>query len=275
MSGARKVENRASFEHELNSFLHCHFVHDALCANSAMPWLAMAHVGSSARAYALFIGVDSAMLKYQLETAGLPGVGPGSNILIDDRELTTLISTGTEAHRASSRSSTTNAGFLFLRLTIVLALLTCPVRLTALFFRSPSVLSSLLRGEGLGTIVLRHGLHDGLFFLGVDDCDGVGEGFLRAGLAFGVGAAHDLDFDAEDALAEEDVAGGAVDEVVDGLAGVDHEAVLVSGQLCKMNVLEVDLTVNFMLLALAALSFPDTTTSQPLAPLSIMKRRTP
>jgi hypothetical protein len=34
-------------------------------------------------------------------------------------------------------------------------------------------------------------------------------------------------------------------------------------------------TVNFMLLARAALSFPETTTSQPLAPDSMMNLRTP
>lgn len=35
------------------------------------------------------------------------------------------------------------------------------------------------------------------------------------------------------------------------------------------------LTVNFMLFALAALNFPLTTTSQPLAPLSMMNLNTP
>lgn len=80
-------------------------------------------------------------------------------------------------------------------------------------------------GGSLGAVVLADGLEDGLLLLGLDDGDGVGEGLLGAGLALGVGAAHDLDLDAQDTLAEEDVAGGGVDEVVLGLAGVDHEAV--------------------------------------------------
>lgn len=72
---------------------------------------------------------------------------------------------------------------------------------------------------------MAHGGNDARFFLGLDDGDGVRERLGRAGLALGVGAAHDLDLDTQDTLAEQNVAGGAVDEVAGGLAGVDHEAV--------------------------------------------------
>lgn len=79
--------------------------------------------------------------------------------------------------------------------------------------------------SGLGTIVLADGLDDGLLLLGLDDGDGVGERLLGTGLALGVGAAHDLDLDTENTLAEQDVASGVVNEVLGGLTGVDHEAV--------------------------------------------------
>jgi len=88
------------------------------------------------------------------------------------------------------------------------------------------LLSELLGSNGLGTVVLAHGLENGLLLLGLDDGDRVGEGLLGAGLALGVGAAHDLDLDTKDTLAEEDVAGGGVNELLGGLTGVDHEAVL-------------------------------------------------
>lgn len=91
----------------------------------------------------------------------------------------------------------------------------------------PLLLGSLLRGDGLCAVVLGHGLHDGLLLLGLDDGDRVGERLGGAGLALGVGATHDLDLDTEHTLAEEDVAGGLVDEVLCGLTGVDHEAVLI------------------------------------------------
>lgn len=104
-----------------------------------------------------------------------------------------------------------------------------------LFLSGSGFLTTLLGGAGslglgldlggLGTVVLAHGSDDAGLLLGLDDGNGVGQGLGRAGLALGVGAAHDLDLDAEDTLAQEDVTGGAVDEVTGGLAGVDHEAV--------------------------------------------------
>jgi len=100
-------------------------------------------------------------------------------------------------------------------------------RLTALLLLcQPLLLSGLLSGQSFSTVVLGHGLHNWLLLLGLDDGDGVGERLGWAGLALGVGAAHDLDLDTQDTLAEEDVAGGMVDEVLGGLTGVDHEAVL-------------------------------------------------
>lgn len=88
------------------------------------------------------------------------------------------------------------------------------------------LLGKLLGSKSLGTVVLAHGLENGLLLLGLDDGDGVGEGLLGAGLALGVGTAHDLDLDTEDTLAKEDVAGSGVDELLGGLTGVDHETVL-------------------------------------------------
>lgn len=105
------------------------------------------------------------------------------------------------------------------------------LRLSLGLLASLGLLLRLLRlsgGLGLGglsAVVLGHGLDDGLLLLGLEDGDGVGESLLGAGLALGVGAAHDLDLDAENTLAEEDVAGGVVDEVLGGLTRVDHEAV--------------------------------------------------
>lgn len=92
--------------------------------------------------------------------------------------------------------------------------------------RLPGLLCSLLGGNGLGAVVLRHGLDNGLLLLGLDDGDGVGKRLGWAGLALGVGAAHDLDLDAEHTLAEQNVAGSVVDEVLSGLTRVDHETVL-------------------------------------------------
>ena len=105
-------------------------------------------------------------------------------------------------------------------------LLTALLRLIRLLLLRTRRLSRLLSSNGLGAVVLAHRLHRWLVFLGLDDGDGVRERLLRAGLAFGVAAAHDLDFDTEDTLAEEDVAGCGVDEVFGGLTGVNHEAVL-------------------------------------------------
>ena len=60
----------------------------------------------------------------------------------------------------------------------------------ALFARRlPAVL------DGLGTVVLRHGLDDALLLLGLDDCDGVRKRLLGTRLALWVGTAHDLDLD--------------------------------------------------------------------------------
>lgn len=90
--------------------------------------------------------------------------------------------------------------------------------------------TNILRSLGLGlgglsAIVLADGLDNSLLLLGLDDGDSIREGLLGTGLALGVGTAHDLDLDTQDTLTEQDVAGGAVDEVLGGLAGVDHEAV--------------------------------------------------
>lgn len=89
----------------------------------------------------------------------------------------------------------------------------------------PGSLSRSLDLGGLSAVVLRNGLDDRGLVLGLENGDGVRQGLLGAGLALGVGAAHDLDLDTEDTLAEEDVTGGAVDELLGGLTGVDHEAV--------------------------------------------------
>lgn len=95
---------------------------------------------------------------------------------------------------------------------------------TLLLLSHSRILSSLGLG-GLSAVVLAHGLNNGLLLLGLDDGDGVRQGLLGTSLAIGVGTAHDLDLDAQDTLSEEDVAGSAVDELLGGLTGVDHEAV--------------------------------------------------
>lgn len=94
----------------------------------------------------------------------------------------------------------------------------------ALLLGNAGILAGL-GGGSLGAVVLADGLENDLLLLGLEDGDGVGEGLGRTGLAVGVGAAHDLDLDAQDTLAEQDVAGSSVDELLGGLAGVDHEAV--------------------------------------------------
>lgn len=102
---------------------------------------------------------------------------------------------------------------------------------------------------GLSTVVLAHGLENGLLLLGLDDGDGVGEGLLGTGLALGVGAAHDLDLDAQHTLSEEDVAGGVVDEVLGGLTRVNHEAV---GELHALGTGSTELTRDNNLATLGA-----------------------
>lgn len=94
----------------------------------------------------------------------------------------------------------------------------------SLLLGNASILAGLGSG-GLSTVVLADGLDNGLLLLGLVDGDGVRERLLGTGLALGVRAAHDLDLDTQDTLAEQDVAGGVVDELLSGLTGVDHEAV--------------------------------------------------
>ena len=161
---------------------------------------------------------------------------------------------------------------LLLRVTLTTSWLGLALALLGL----PGLLCGLLSSDGLGAVVLRHGLDNGLLLLGLDDGDGVGQSLGWAGLALGVGAAHYLNLDTEDTLAEQDVAGSVVNEVLGGLTGVDHETVLYDVSMPIPTASHVRMpTVNFMLLARAALSFPETTTSQPLAPDSMMNLRTP
>jgi hypothetical protein len=110
---------------------------------------------------------------------------------------------------------------LLLRVTLTTSWLGLALALLGL----PGLLCGLLSSDGLGAVVLRHGLDNGLLLLGLDDGDGVGQSLGWAGLALGVGAAHDLNLDTEDTLAEQDVAGSVVNEVLGGLTGVDHETV--------------------------------------------------
>ena len=100
--------------------------------------------------------------------------------------------------------------------------------LGGLLLRKTLLLGELLGSQSLGTVVLADGLENGLLLLGLDDGDRVGEGLLGAGLALGVGTAHDLDLDTKDTLAEENVASSGVDELLGGLTGVNHETVLFS-----------------------------------------------
>jgi hypothetical protein len=99
------------------------------------------------------------------------------------------------------------------------------LRLGTLLLGSTLCLGSSLHLLGLGTVVLAHRLDDVLLLLGLNDGDGVGQRLLGTSLALGVGAAHDLDLDTQDTLAQKNVAGGAVDELAGGLTRVDHEAV--------------------------------------------------
>lgn len=111
------------------------------------------------------------------------------------------------------------------------------------------VLAALGGLGGLGAVVLADGLENSLLLLGLDDGDGVRERLLGAGLALGVGAAHDLDLDTQDTLSEQDVAGSAVDEVLCGLTRVDHEAV---GELHGLGTSSTELSRNNDLTALGA-----------------------
>lgn len=94
-----------------------------------------------------------------------------------------------------------------------------------LLLLSPGSLLSSLDLRGLGAVVLADGLEHWDLLLGVEDGNGVGERGGGAGLALRVGATHDLDLDTQYTLAEQNVTGGAVDEVLGGLARVDHEAI--------------------------------------------------
>lgn len=81
-------------------------------------------------------------------------------------------------------------------------------------------------GGGSGDAELLGGgdLDTGLL-LGFQDGDNIGESVLGTLATSGVGVKHDLDLDAQDTLAEQDVADSGGDEVAGGLARVDHEAV--------------------------------------------------
>lgn len=137
-------------------------------------------------------------------------------IAVVGRRLSTQIDVGLGYLGRLSSTSTASILLLSSRGSLLLS--------TSLLLLAGSLSSSLGSG-GLSTVVLAHRLNDGGLLLGVDDGDGVGERLLGAGLALGVRAAHDLDLDTKDTLAEENVASGAVDEVLSGLTGVDHEAV--------------------------------------------------
>lgn len=110
-------------------------------------------------------------------------------------------------------------------------------------------LSGSLGSSGLSAVVLAHGLDNRSLLLGVDDGNGIGERLLGAGLALRVGTAHDLDLDTKDTLTEKDVAGGAVDEILSGLTGVNHEAV---GELHGLGTSSTELAGNDDLATLGA-----------------------
>lgn len=93
-----------------------------------------------------------------------------------------------------------------------------------LLLGNASILAGL-SGGGLSTVVLADGLQNSLLLLGLEDGDSVRERLGRTGLAIGVRATHDLDLDTQDTLAEQDVTGSSVDELLGGLTRVDHEAV--------------------------------------------------
>jgi hypothetical protein len=97
--------------------------------------------------------------------------------------------------------------------------------LTTLLLRGTLCLSSRLGGSSLRTIILAHWLDHTLLLLWLDDSNGVRQRLLRTGLSFWVRSTHDLDLDTEDTLAEENVTGSEIDEVLGGLTRVDHETV--------------------------------------------------
>lgn len=97
--------------------------------------------------------------------------------------------------------------------------------LTLTLLGSTLSLSGGLSSLGLRTVILGHWLDDWVLVLWLDNGDRVGEGLGWSNLSFGVRSTHDLDLDTEDTLAEENVAGGGVDEVLGWLTGVDHESV--------------------------------------------------
>jgi hypothetical protein len=95
-----------------------------------------------------------------------------------------------------------------------------------LLLRQSLLLCGLLCLECLGTVVLAHWLDNWLLLLWLDDGDGIWEGLGWARFAFWIRTTHNLDLDTEDTLAQQNVAGGVVDEVLGWLTGVDHETVL-------------------------------------------------
>ncbi|KAI3480308.1 hypothetical protein L1887_57573 [Cichorium endivia] len=68
---------------------------------------------------------------------------------------------------------------------------------------------------------------------------GRGMGLGHASTSLGVPALHDLDLDAENTLLHQHVADGLVNEVLDGLTGVDHETV---GELHRLGTGSTQLT---------------------------------
>ena len=80
----------------------------------------------------------------------------------------------------------------------------------------------LLLGNNL---VLGDGLGDDTLLLGLGDSDVVGEGALGTDLAGGIPREHDLNLQAENTLAKENVADSVVNVVLGGLTRVDHESV--------------------------------------------------
>jgi len=121
--------------------------------------------------------------------------------------------------------------------------------LTLTLLSSTLSLSGSLGSLSLCTVILGHWLDNRLLSLRLDDGDGVWERLLWAGLSFWVRSTHDLDLDTEDTLAEENVAGGGVNEVLGWLTGVDHEAV---GELHGLGTGSAQLTGNDNLATLGA-----------------------